>query len=236
MKKLYVSSEMETSGTFADHFEPAHSNGYRSLHDSLQLDHPAIAGALDRLSIGVVLVKITAEVLYMNRTALDMAASGDALTVIHQRLAAAAFEDASALRRLIIQAGRSTDEGPRYAMLLSRKSSLRPLSIIVAPVRRASPSRASQKPAALVFVSDPEGNPESPEDLLVGLYGLTQTEAVLTAELLKGRGLIWAAQQLSISINTAKTHLKRVFEKTETNSQAELVRIIFKLAGAIHGN
>jgi DNA-binding CsgD family transcriptional regulator len=202
----------------------------------LQVDHPAIAEALDRLSIGVVLVNNNAEVLYMNRAASNIVASGDALIVNRRRLEAVASGETSALRKLISQAGCSSHDGVRHAMLLSRRSSLRPLSVIVAPLRRSSAGRASRLPAALIFASDPEVNPEAPEELLIGLYGLTRTEAALAAELLQGRGLAWAAQQLSISINTARTHLKRVFQKTETNRQAELVQLILRCAGSIHGN
>ena len=60
------------------------------------------------------------------------------------------------------------------------------------------------------------------------LYNLTPAEARLTLALLEGKGLEWAAEQISLSVNTARTHLKRIFEKTRTHRQAELVRLILR--------
>ena len=63
---------------------------------------------------------------------------------------------------------------------------------------------------------------------LVRLYGLTAAEASFTLDLLEGKGLSWAASQNGVSLNTARTHLKHVFEKTRTHRQAELVRLILR--------
>ena len=50
--------------------------------------------------------------------------------------------------------------------------------------------------------------------------------ARLSLGLLDGKGLASAARQNLISLNTARTHLRHVFEKTQTNRQAELVRLM----------
>ncbi len=54
----------------------------------------------------------------------------------------------------------------------------------------------------------------------------TAAEARLSLGLLEGKGLAAAARRNSISLNTARTHLRHVFEKTRTHRQAELVRLI----------
>jgi DNA-binding CsgD family transcriptional regulator len=92
------------------------------------------------------------------------------------------------------------------------------------PVRR--------KPAAIVFIADPEcaGIPQPVE--LQRRFGLTPAEAALALELTKGDGMQATADRLGIRIATARTHLHRVLRKTGTTRQADLVRLV--LAGR-HG-
>jgi DNA-binding CsgD family transcriptional regulator len=58
------------------------------------------------------------------------------------------------------------------------------------------------------------------------LYGLTPAEASLAMALLSGEGLPRAAGRLEISLNTAKTHRKRILAKTEAGGQRGLIRMI----------
>jgi DNA-binding CsgD family transcriptional regulator len=58
------------------------------------------------------------------------------------------------------------------------------------------------------------------------MYGLTAAEAKIAAILGQGNSLNEACRTLSIKQNTARTHLKRIFSKTDTNRQSELVKLI----------
>ena len=67
-------------------------------------------------------------------------------------------------------------------------------------------------------------------DLLKTAYGLTTAE-IRTAELVaKGCGLEEVATQLDVSINTVKTQLKHIYDKTGTNNRARLVKLLMTLA------
>ncbi len=57
-------------------------------------------------------------------------------------------------------------------------------------------------------------------------YGFTPAETALVLVLLQGLDLGQAARRLSMSLNTARYHLKHVFQKTDTNRQAELIRLV----------
>jgi len=59
------------------------------------------------------------------------------------------------------------------------------------------------------------------------LYGLTSKEAMVAAELCNGRAkLEEVANTMGIHINTVRSHLKQIYTKTGTNSQAELLKMI----------
>ena len=62
-----------------------------------------------------------------------------------------------------------------------------------------------------------------PIELLRCHFGLTPAEARLALHLVAGETLRSAEVKLSISYETARTHLKNIFDKTGTSRQAELV-------------
>lgn len=72
------------------------------------------------------------------------------------------------------------------------------------------------------------------EEVLVSLYNLTPAEARVAAKLIEYPQLDIAAEALNISLSTAKTHLKRIYRKTNTNRQSVLVhKIINGPAGLV---
>jgi DNA-binding CsgD family transcriptional regulator len=60
------------------------------------------------------------------------------------------------------------------------------------------------------------------------LYGLTPAEARLANELFGGQSLAESAKISGISVNTAKSMLKRIFTKCAVHSQSELL-LLFSL-------
>jgi DNA-binding CsgD family transcriptional regulator len=59
-------------------------------------------------------------------------------------------------------------------------------------------------------------------------FGLTPGETRVLGEIIGGNGLPAAAARLKITQATARTHAYRIFEKTGTNRQAELIRRFFE--------
>jgi len=57
-------------------------------------------------------------------------------------------------------------------------------------------------------------------------FGLTRAEAQLTLHLVTGETLRSAAAKFNISYQTARTHLRNIFNKTGARRQAQLVTVI----------
>lgn len=184
--------------------------------------HVAIAEALDCLPLGILVVDAEARVLHMNQRAAAITGAKDGLAVARGRLVADFLHESLRLRELIHETAKSGAAG-ETAMPISRISGGRPLLLIVAP-----PRRLERRLGAIVFVGDPEDEGEVLVEHLMMLFGLTRTEAALTLALLHGQGLEWASRHLAIGMNTARTHLKRIFDKTGTHRQAELVRLVLR--------
>jgi DNA-binding CsgD family transcriptional regulator len=61
---------------------------------------------------------------------------------------------------------------------------------------------------------------------LIQLFGLTRVEARLAARLANGQSVEEIANEFSVSLNTARTHLKSIFNKTGVRRQSELVALL----------
>jgi DNA-binding CsgD family transcriptional regulator len=86
---------------------------------------------------------------------------------------------------------------------------------------------------AVIFVNDPDKNTKPTVVQLREKFGMTPAEAGFAGEILKGDGIQAAADRLSISRATARTHLSRIFDKTGTRRQAELVRLLISTKNII---
>lgn len=106
---------------------------------------------------------------------------------------------------------------------LQRASGRRPLLVFVSAVRGVG--GGERRPVA-VLVRDVDGPGPHAEEVLKGLFGLTPAETRLTLAIAEGQSLAEAAEAFGCARETMRTHLSRVFDKTATTRQAELVRLV----------
>ena len=113
------------------------------------------------------------------------------------------------------------------ALAAPRQSDDSPLSVMVAPVssyqRRSSDHKRS---GVTLFITDPKVPIDITPATLEGLYGFTAAEARLVINLVGGHTLEEIAATSGTSTHTLRNHLKSAFRKTETNRQAELVKLV----------
>lgn len=94
-----------------------------------------------------------------------------------------------------------------------------------------SPRGQSMPPWLMVGVFQPPGTPEHVEKVLQDRYDLSQSEAHLARHLAMTGTLNDTVEQLEITRNTAKTHLRRIFDKTGARTQLQLARLVHELSG-----
>ncbi|HXA21856.1 MAG TPA: helix-turn-helix transcriptional regulator [Acetobacteraceae bacterium] len=191
---------------------------------ALEMQRASSAAVFDRLRDGVVIVDRGSGIMFANRTAEELLASGDGVVRDRDGLAAATPGATATLRRLI--AGRGNGDGLPDAggrCLLPRGNGRAPLSVLAVPVHGEVAWIVPHRPAAVLFITDPERDNRASSDAQRRRFNLTRAEAAFLAEIVKGDGLQAAAGRLGVSLATARTHLRHVFEKTGTQRQAELV-------------
>ncbi len=78
----------------------------------------------------------------------------------------------------------------------------------------------------LLLVLDKSANTKQLNPELIERYELTDKEQMVLISLIHGKTIKQIASDEFITENTVKTHLKALFRKTETKSQADIVRLI----------
>ncbi|MGK8558134.1 helix-turn-helix transcriptional regulator [Nocardia gipuzkoensis] len=176
---------------------------------------------------GLVIVVSCGAVSYANPVALSILESRDGLGIGRRgHLESSDRRAAAELRAMIDSAVREHGLYVGGRMLIPRRSGGSSYAVRVLPLDPAFDCLGERPSAALVVIVDPDREtPEGPEALRQ-LYGLTAAEAHVAAAALRGEGLRPIAEELAVSVNTARTHLQHVFHKTGTHRQAELVRVL----------
>lgn len=156
---------------------------------------------------------------------------GDGLSLAQGVLGCGLPDDNRDLAGLIARLCRPPEIADVEALpsVVIRRSTKRPL--IVEGIRIQGMASAVFSPAkAILLVSDTERSSADPRmDLLRKMFGLTQTEALLVSHLAREVPLPLVAESLGISFETARSHLKRVFAKTGTNRQSDLLLLLRRL-------
>lgn len=188
-----------------------------------------VLNGLDRISQGVVIVNSKAKVQYANAAAEKVLSARQAIEV--QRTGTLACEvraDSEKLKALIrsaIDPAEAVSTMSSGAMRVRKVDGSHALSLRVVPLPTNITNPFSPKRYAAVLIR-PTPTPEDISKILLDVYGLTYTEATIASHLGVGSSLAEVCEILEITENTARTHLKRVFAKTDTNRQSSLVRLI----------
>jgi DNA-binding CsgD family transcriptional regulator len=207
--------------------------------EGLRSERKDLMDALDRLTHGIVVTDRSYRIIFANRAAEEIVAQHDGIGFGPMGLRAAKTAQTSELRRLVARAAGADQRIPAGGALLVDRPSMRAaFQVLISPLRAEIGwvGMAWRRPAVLVLIIDPERAPVGLENHLRTLFKLTRTEARVACAVATGEGLIGVADSLGMLPSTARTHLHRVFEKTETQRQAELVKLVERMAALRIGN
>lgn len=190
----------------------------------------AFEAVLNGLSTPVLLVTGEGTVLFMNAAAERLIRASDGLVVERGELRALIPDDTKSLRTLIAGAAQtSANQGRKSggSVRVSRPYGREPLDLLISPL----PSRQddwilNQPPVAAIFVTDRSRLPVPEASALIRLHGLTAVEAKVAVAVSRGLSGKEVCRELDISYNTLRTHLKRIYAKTHTRHQTDLVRLL----------
>jgi len=184
---------------------------------------------LNDLAVGVCLLDGRGRVTFVNDLARAMLSeeSGLVLTNGGQLRATSSREGRSFARIVAGACATGARPAPHRFVGLSvgRGSGRRPLAVVAASLRLRRPVLRRDAPVAVVFISDSERDVTT-EPLLREIYGLTPAEARVAKLLVAGLRIEDVGTRLRITTATVRTHVRRLFDKIDVRSRADLVRVI----------
>lgn len=227
-KPEYSEQELELAGELGAHVENALRLSIKLM--SAELINAGLGVALTRLGIGVFALDSLSRVVFSNPAA--DALLGDGIDLVDRQLRASSpvsgRMDAEITRAI---ADRPDPAGKPTPLVIERKRSRHPLAVYVMPIPfSGNPAEHFLAHArALVLVIDPETDAPPDPSLVRDLLGLTLGEARVAALIGSGLPPQEAADKLGVSVETARTVLKRVFQKVGVSRQSELTALMTKL-------
>lgn len=117
----------------------------------------------------------------------------------------------------------------RLDPIIVRRESKQPLVLKALPVPPAARSPFLGARAVLVL-NDLEGTATVNPDMLGKVFELTPAQANLAGKLATGSSMETAAAELGVTVETARSHLKAIFNRTGTHRQGELVALLNRLS------
>ena len=214
-------------GLLAPHFRRAVAIG--KVIDLHKVEAAALADTLDGLVAGMFLVDAGGRLVHANASGHDMLAGRSVVQIIGSRFAAF---DASADRALaeVFAAARVGDAAVGLggvAVPMSARNGERYVAHVL-PLTSGARRQAGVTYAATaaVFVRKATLDLPSPIETLAKVYHLSPAEVRVLFAIVEKGGVPEVAPMLGLSEPTVRSHLQHLFEKTGTNRQADLVKLV----------
>jgi DNA-binding CsgD family transcriptional regulator len=186
----------------------------------------ALADTLDGLGAGLFIVDGATRIVHTNAAARRLLAAEDVLCSRGGRLVACEPEANRSLRLALNATEGPIDVMPGPLPLIGSDGTRRIGHVrLLKPVARSYGDGPQQALAAVLVYKAGMKCPRPP-DIIARSYNLTHTELRVLLAIVEIGGAPKVAATLGIAPSTVRTHVGRLFEKTGTKRQAELVRLV----------
>ncbi|MFO1070159.1 MAG: helix-turn-helix transcriptional regulator [Geminicoccaceae bacterium] len=229
----FTSTDLREAEVLARHVGRA-----RRLQLDLELAEARVAlqaDLLDRLPVGLVLLKGGLRVLQMNAAARRIVEARDGFAYGLGRISVADGDTARRLEQLVGAAERGRLDGVGGVLPVPRHAGRPAYAVSVVRCVSGLARAVGTGATVLLAISDPLRAAGVDARTLRALWPLTAAEAQLALALAAGQELDEIARRQGIALSTARAHLRHLLAKTGTRRQADLVRLILAGPGALPG-
>jgi DNA-binding CsgD family transcriptional regulator/PAS domain-containing protein len=189
----------------------------------------ALEATLDGLAAGVFLLDADGRLVHSNRAAERLVRLGQILTVREQRMYPLHPASREALTAALVQPHSMTETTVPPAIALQPVDPmLTGMIATLLPLCRAGRVLSTEPFTAhwAVFVQDPHVAQPMPGEAFGKLYNLTPAELRVALACAQGLSPEMVTEVLGIALPTVRTHLQRLFAKTNTNRHADFIRLM----------
>ena len=191
---------------------------YRQLTDHT-IQEATLSEALNNLATGVIFINENLKVLYVNKSARQLLEKEKVLQLNKNYLNCATADDTAELHKGVL-------EGVPRTLSLERGEEQSPLRILATPLLSRNANYGQNLPIAIIYTFEPVNSAERIEDVLCSFYHLSPAEAKVVSRLILTPHLEEVSSALGITLNTARTHMKRIYNKTNVRGMPALLNMI----------
>jgi DNA-binding CsgD family transcriptional regulator/PAS domain-containing protein len=194
-----------------------------------QAETATFMDVLDGLSVGLFLIDASGRIMHANAAGSDMLDAGDLLRSVGGRLVAGDAQVEQSLRETAAAAASGDEEAGSASVVVplrardDKRYVAHMLPLTGGARRHAGEALAA---AAALFVRKAELQYPSPPEVIGKTYGLTPAELRVLLGIVEIGGVPEVAAAFGIADTTVKTHLGRLYAKTGTGRQADLVKLV----------
>ncbi|AOY94347.1 hypothetical protein BKK79_20470 [Cupriavidus sp. USMAA2-4] len=197
----------------------------------------ALMRIVDSHAAATFLVEPDGRIVYANRNAHGLCGQGSGLYRDGEHLAAVMPADQRALREMLAAMARLPAEGgtaggrqagsaPTQVLSVSAPGGTLPTTLNLQPAGAWLHGGPGRPRALLVVSARRQGAEHAHQDCQFARhFKLSEAQARVSALVFAGHSIASLAQALHVSENTVRSHLKQIFQKTDTHGQMELVRL-----------
>ena len=200
-----------------------------SLHSRLRLDeHRTLRyeATLDEMADGVILINRTGQVVFVNRRAHQLTYPAEAFIENARCLKPGTRPQMVRLADVIVDVlSQKTDGAVRLYRPLSEDIKT-PMILDIQRMSRVSLTICGDVAHIAIFIRGVERALYIDREAVEHIYGLTRRESEIATALALGLNVEKIAKQTTLTVNTVRFYLKKIFEKTGTPNQAGLVTVL----------
>ena len=204
----------------------------RSIEFSGLLSHQrvvegALAKVVDTVSAGAIILAPDLQVLFANAKAEMALERGTVLRRIDGRL-----QPMQAGLGSLFANAPATNQGepPWREVTIDDPDAGQRLTLSCLKLTQVDRQRGSPM---LLLIKEPAVEMELPISLARSKFKLTNSETMVLAQMMEGRNLAEAAEQLGTARSTVKSHLDAIYAKTGARRRPDLLRVIMGLSGGL---
>jgi DNA-binding CsgD family transcriptional regulator len=183
----------------------------------------ALCAAYDELALAVLILSMNGRILFANLTAKTMLEKCWPIRASDGHVQAIEPAANAQLRKAIENLGRADGEASEHEFCLVRSSAEKPGAI---GCLRLLQSLSGGEPAIAFFITETGQKSHYGLDGFAEAYGLSKAEARTLKALVEAQTPANAAVRLNVALSTVKSHIRKIFQKTNISRQADLLRLV----------
>ena len=191
---------------------------------------------LERVPFAVLVVDSGSRILLANGAAYSLLSNVPELAIQEGRLRGSSGPVEARLQGLLARAGgldRAPDGDGGESPYDGPCCQVGAVILTAVPLQDKAAGNGSRRRAFAVFLCNPLEPESSACHPALRLFGLTPAELRVAGLLGRGLGLASVARELNISLNSVRTHVGHIFQKTGMRRQAEFARFLARLAARL---